>query len=448
MKIFLTGATGFIGSRMAKVLAGHGHTLVCLVRKTSNIRELENIGADIIWGDVRDRRSFQSGTAGCDALIHLAGATSFWEQHRETYSEINVSGTRNVLECAVTAGIPRVVHMSTLSIYGKPAMKPFTEESMVGPARFSEYAKTKYDAERIAWGLHAKKDLPLAVCYPAVVLGTGHPGSKASFIRRLLGAVSVTRAFLNSVHTFIHVQDVAEVVSRVLSREFTPGQRYFIASECISIRRLLAMVEEASGMRLPRSRLSIPAARFMGAAFTAMAGITKTPPLRGLSNDYLTTLQEGLTADGTKAVRELDIVYTPISAAVSEEIRSMDMEGLISDKRRARRYSLGLEIAYRAQGDDRSMSGYIMNISESGMYLITRKPYPRGRYISANLSIKKPGEYFMARGRVVRTTAGGIAVNFSHRDGNIRDLIDELRKEPPAHAPAGAAGCSFPSAGI
>ena len=80
MKIFITGATGFIGTRMAKDLSDRGHTLICLVRKTSNIRALENIGAVPFWGDVCDRRSLKPGMSGCDALIHLAAATSFWEQ--------------------------------------------------------------------------------------------------------------------------------------------------------------------------------------------------------------------------------------------------------------------------------------------------------------------------------------------------------------------------------
>lgn len=79
------------------------------------------------------------------------------------------------------------------------------------------------------------------------------------------------------------------------------------------------------------------------------------------------------------------------------------------------------------------MPGYIMNISTSGMFLVTRKPYPRGRYISANLFGNKPGEYFMARGRVVRTTPGGIAVDFILPHEGIRDLVADLQRD--AHRP-------------
>ncbi len=428
MKIFLTGATGFIGTHLARDLASRGHGLVCLVRRSSSIRELENIGAELVLGDVQDSRSLLPGMSGCDALVHLAAATSFWEPDRETYSRVNTEGTRKVMECALEAHIPRVVHMSTLHVYGKPARRPFTEESMVGPVRFSEYARTKYEAERIAWGLHVMKGLPLVVCCPAVVLGARSSGSGTSFVGRLLDTVRVHRAFLNSVHTFVHVRDVVEAVSQILSRPVPSGQRYFIAGECISIRRLAAMVEASSDTRLSRGSMSGSTVRIMGTAFAAMAGILGRPPFRGLSRDYLDTLREGVSADGGKAARELGIAYTPIAQAVSDEVGSAKTRGLLADKRKARRYPLMLEIVYKAQGDDTSMPGYVTNISESGMFLITRKPYARGRYISANLFGKNPGEFFMARGRVVRTTPGGAAVNFTHRDGNIRDLVDKLQK--------------------
>lgn len=436
MKIFLTGATGFIGTHLSRDLASRGHGVACLVRRSSNIRELESIGAELFLGDVRDRRSLLPGMSGCDALVHLAAATSFWEHDRENYSRVNAEGTRNVMECALEAKIPRAVHMSTLHVYGRPARRRFTEQSMVGPVRFSEYARTKYEAERIAWGLHVRKGLPLVVCCPAVVLGARSSGGGASFVGRLLDAVRVHRAFLNSVHAFVHVRDVVEAVCQILSRPAPPGQRYFIAGECISIRRLASMIEACSGTRLSRGSMSGPAARTMGTAFTAVAGILGKPPFRGLSRDYLATLREGVSADGGKAARELGIAYTPIALAVSDEIRSVEARGLLVDKRRARRYPLMLEIVYKAQGDAASMPGYVTNISESGMFLITRKPYAKGRYISANLSGKNPGKFFMARGRVVRATPGGVAVDFTHRDGNIRNLVDELQKRPQSPAPA------------
>lgn len=436
MNVFLTGGTGFIGTHAARALAGRGHRLTCLARRSSNIRDLENLGADIVFGDVRDRRPLASAMAGCDALVHLAGACSFWEHDRGIYSEINVRGTRNVMECALETGIPRVIHVSTLHVYGKPVQKPFTEESMVGPVRFSEYARSKYEAERIAWGLHIKKGLPLVVCHPATALGPRRPGRDASFIRRLLGAAPVSRAFMNSVHAFVHVQDIAEAFLRLLDSPVPPGQRYFISGGCMSIRRLMAMAELSSGTKLSRGGISRPSARIVGTTLTAMAGILKKPPLKGLSSDYIATLCEGTIASGAAAARDLGLVYTPLPQAVTDEVKSIELEGVLSDKRRTRRYPLNLEIVYKAQGDENAMSGYIMNISTSGMFLVTHKAYPRGRYISANLFGNKPGEYFMARGRVVRTTPGGIAVDFILPHEGIRNLVSSLQRDARRQAPA------------
>jgi len=436
MKIFLTGAAGFIGTHLAGDLASRGHDLVCLVRRSSNIRELENIGAEPVMGDVQDRRSLLPGMSGCDALVHLAAATSFWEHDSEIYSRVNTEGTRNVMECALESNIPRVIHMSTLHVYGRPARKPFDEQSMVGPVRFSEYARTKYEAERIAWGLHIKKGLPLVVCCPGIVLGARSAGNGTSFVERLLDTIRVHRAFLTAVHTFVHVRDVVEAVSRILSRPFPDGQRYFIAGECLSIRRLAALLETSSGARLSQGGVSGSAARIAGTAFAAVTDILGKSPFRGLSRDYLATLREGVSADGGRAARELGITYTPIAQAISDELQSMESRGHLADKRRARRYPMMLEIVYKAQGDDTSMPGYVINISESGMFLITRKPYAKGRYISANLSGKNPGEFFMARGRVVRATPGGVAIDFTHRDRSIRDLVRKLGKRPSSPATA------------
>ncbi|MGB5551569.1 MAG: NAD-dependent epimerase/dehydratase family protein, partial [Thermoanaerobaculia bacterium] len=171
MKVFATGGTGFIGSHLIDRLARDGHELRCLVRKTSDVRRLEQVGATLITGDVTDKASMLEGMKGCDWVVHLANIYDFWVPNRQIYTDVNVHGTRNVMECALEAGVSKVVHVSSSVIYGKPADCPFTEESPVGPVRFSEYAQSKYDGDLIAWELYERKALPLIVIYPGAVLG-------------------------------------------------------------------------------------------------------------------------------------------------------------------------------------------------------------------------------------------------------------------------------------
>ena len=166
MRVFVTGATGFIGSHTAECLARAGHELICLVRGTSNTGRLKQLGATLTLGDVTDKGSLLEGMSGCDWAVNIAGAYSFWLPSKRTYADVNVGGTRNVMECALETGVSKVVHVSTVAIYGKPAGCPFEEDSDPGPVRFSEYAQTKYEGDLIAWELCKTKGLPLVMVYP------------------------------------------------------------------------------------------------------------------------------------------------------------------------------------------------------------------------------------------------------------------------------------------
>lgn len=133
MRTFITGATGFIGSHLTERMSQTEHELYCLVRKTSKVDRLKKMGATLVTGNVLDRDSLLKGMKGCDWLINLANIYSFWEPHRQIYKEVNIRGTRNVMECALEAGVSKVIHVSTMVIYGKPKNCPFTVESPAGP---------------------------------------------------------------------------------------------------------------------------------------------------------------------------------------------------------------------------------------------------------------------------------------------------------------------------
>ena len=150
MRIFITGGTGFIGTCLVRRLAETDHQVTCLVRRSSNTAVLERLRVELISGDVTDSDSLRAAIKGHDCVINLANVYSFWEPDPRVYQSVNVCGTRNVMESALEAGVSKVVHISTGGIYGKPKDVPFTEESEVGPIRFSEYFRTKYEGDQIA----------------------------------------------------------------------------------------------------------------------------------------------------------------------------------------------------------------------------------------------------------------------------------------------------------
>jgi len=175
MKIFVTGGTGFIGTHLVRRLSETDHQVTCLVRKSSNTATIAGPRVEFVSGDVTDSGSLQATIKHHDCVINLANVYSFWEPDPQVYQSVNVGGTRNVMESALEAGVPKVVHISTGGIYGKPKDAPFTEESEVGPVRFSKYFQTKYEGDKIAWELYRNKKLPLVMVYPMAVLGPDDP---------------------------------------------------------------------------------------------------------------------------------------------------------------------------------------------------------------------------------------------------------------------------------
>ena len=151
MKIFVTGGTGFIGRYTTELLSKTNHQVKLLVRKSSNTSSFKYSNTTFVEGDLKNKESLLKGMQGCDSVINIAGHYTFWEPDKKIYSLVNIEGTRNVLECALDTGIKKVVHVSTAGIYGKPKEEPFNEMSQVGPVQYSEYFRTKFEGDKIAW---------------------------------------------------------------------------------------------------------------------------------------------------------------------------------------------------------------------------------------------------------------------------------------------------------
>lgn len=322
MKIFITGVTGFIGTHLVKRLAQTEHDLCCLVRKTSDTHELEKSGATLITGDVTNKASILEGMKGCDWALHLANVYSLWEPDKRIYAKVNIEGTRNVMESALEARVSKVVHVSSAVIYGKPADSPFTEESPVGPVRFSEYARTKYAGDQIAWELYQKQGLPLVVIYPGGVLGPGDVKASGQYVSDLIHRRLPATVFPNSVLTVVYVKDVVEAIVKVAEKENNIGEKYLIGNRQLSVGESNEMIREISGVPLPKIRLPDSLAMLNAVLLTLLADLTKKPPLWGMSTNQIRTMRSGFRFDGSKAERELGITYTPIRVALEETIAS------------------------------------------------------------------------------------------------------------------------------
>lgn len=323
MKTFITGATGFIGSHLVRRLLQSDHELCCLVRRINPACEqLKKQGVTLAIGDVTDKASVLQGMKGHDWVFHLAGHYSFWEPDNRIFKYININGTRNVMECALETKVSKVVHVSTVGVYGKPEDCPFIEESKMGPVRFCEYFQTKYDGDLIVWDLFKTKGLPVVVVYPSAVLGPGDPKATGQYIMNLIRRRLPATVFNDSILTFVHVKDVAEVIVRAAEKQNNIGERYLIGKHQMSFREINNLVNHISGVLLPRLRLPDSLTMVNAALLTGLANLLKKEPPWGMSMGQMKVMQEGFRVDGSKAERELSICYTPIRVALEDAIAS------------------------------------------------------------------------------------------------------------------------------
>lgn len=320
MKIFLTGATGFIGGHLAPRLLRDGHELRCLVRSPGKAGRLEALGAATVTGDVTDRASVERALPGCDCVVHLANVYSFWERDRGVYARVNVEGTRHVMEAALAAGVRRVVHVSSCVGFGRPADATFSETSAPGPERFSEYARTKHAGDLVAWKLQEERGLPLVTVMPGAVVGPGDTKATGAYVRALVTRRMPARVMEGSILTFVHVRDVAEAIARVVARDGLAGQRFLVGNERLSFGEINRLVSEIAGVPLPALAMPDWLAGLGAATLTALSGLTGQPPPWGMSVDQMRTMKQGFAFDGGKAARELGFAYTPVRVALEEMI--------------------------------------------------------------------------------------------------------------------------------
>lgn len=324
MKIFITGATGFIGSHLVQLLLQYKYELNCLVRKSNlAVDELKKFGVNIHFGDVTNKLSIFPGMKGCDSVINIAGLYSFWEPDKKNYSAVNIDGTRNVMECALELNIKKVVHISTAGVYGKPKDDPFNEKSSFGPVQISEYFRTKYEGERITWNLFRTKALPLVVIYPVCVVGPGDTKASGRYIRDLINRKMPATIFDDEVFSFVYVKDVAQAIVNAMEKENNIGEKYLIGGYRYRWGEINKMISEISGVPLPKMSLPNFMTVLNAYTLTGLANLIKKPPLWGLAIDQVKVMKAGLSVDGSKAERELGIKYTPIDFALREAINSL-----------------------------------------------------------------------------------------------------------------------------
>lgn len=273
----MTGATGLVGSHVARALVGRGDRVRVTVRPSSRMDNLVGLDAEQVICDVLDRRALRRALKGVDRLFHVAGLTSL-RAPRERLVEVNVTGTRVVMEEALRAGVERVVHTSSVAAVGPAPRGSTADETQVYSAgRWAiPYVDAKREAEVEALH-HAALGLPVVVVNPGHVFGRGDVyRSSTDLVRRFLQR-SIP-AYVDGALNVVDAHDVA--IGHLLAEERgRVGERYILGNRNFTLDRLFADLGRISGVEPPAVKLPLPAALALAAAAERLGGLGPVPPI-------------------------------------------------------------------------------------------------------------------------------------------------------------------------
>jgi nucleoside-diphosphate-sugar epimerase len=268
MKYFVTGATGFIGGRVARQLLAVGHEVITLARTPSRAQELVALGVKVHAGDITDKESLRTPMTGVDGVFHIAAWYKIGARDTSQAEMINVDGTRNVLTMMKELGIPRGVYTSTLTVFSDTRGQMVDESyTYTGTTFLSEYDRTKWKAHYEVAKPLMQAGLPLVVVLPGLVYGPGdtsiiHQG----WVNYLRGKLPILPD--GTQYCWTHVDDTAH--GHILAMEQgNVGESYIIGGPKYSVIEAFTLAEQISGVRAPR----LHPAPWMMQALASMIGL-------------------------------------------------------------------------------------------------------------------------------------------------------------------------------
>jgi dihydroflavonol-4-reductase len=321
VKVFVTGATGFVGSHVARELAARGADLRILTRRTSNLANVEGLRADTVTGDLLDPEPLRGAVRGCDAIVHVAADYRLWVRDPDTMYRSNVEGTRALLRIAREESVPRCVYTSSVATMGFRSDGTIVDEKtpvslgdMVG-----HYKRSKFQAEQVAIEA-ARAGQSVLILNPTTPIGPGDikPTPTGRIVVDFLN-----RKFPAYVDTGLNLVDVREV-ARTHADGIHPelgrsGERYILGGENLTLKQILDKMSAITGLPSPTAKVPHAAAMIF-----AFFDETFTGKLRGkeprATVEAVSMGKKKMFASSAKAERELGFRRVPIYEALRSAI--------------------------------------------------------------------------------------------------------------------------------
>ena len=319
MRVFITGATGFVGGHVARSYAAAGADLRLLTRQTSRLDSLSGIDAEMVTGDLREPEKLRSALTGCDALVHVAADYRLWVRDPKEMYAANVDGTRELLKLARETGVPRMVYTSSVATMGFKADGTIVnEDTPVSLAdMIGHYKRSKFLGEQEAIRA-AQAGQHVMILNPTTPIGAGD--AKPTPTGRII-VDFLNKRFPAYVDTGLNLVDVEEVARMhvVALERGTPGARYILGGENLTLKQILDRMSSITG--LPSPTMKVP----HGVAMTfAFFDEMITGRLRGkeprATVEAVRMGKKMMFASSVKAERELGFHVLPVYPALRAAI--------------------------------------------------------------------------------------------------------------------------------
>jgi dihydroflavonol-4-reductase len=319
-KILVTGASGFVGSAVARKLVEAGFSVRALVRGTSPRAHLAGLDLDFFEGDLRDRKSVERAIAGMRYVFHVAADYRLWARDPSEIFASNVEGTRNLMEEAMRAGVERVIYTSSVATIalrtdGMAAdeTSPLREDQGIGA-----YKRSKIAAERLVEAMVAERGLAAVIVNPSTPIGPGDVRPTPTGRIIIEAAKGRIPAFINTGLNLVHVDDVASGHLAALHHGKI-GERYILGGQDVLFSQMLRDIAVLVGRRAARVRLPWRALIPVAYVAEAMANVTGREPFATLDGVHMAKYR--MFFSSTKAEQELGYRSRPYVEGIEDAVR-------------------------------------------------------------------------------------------------------------------------------
>lgn len=319
MKVFITGASGFIGGNLARKLVDKGYEVKALLRPGGKISTIGRNEVEIVEGDILDFDSVLRGVRECGWVFHCAAAYTFWSRHPSDIYKTNIHGTETVLAAANLAGVERIIYTSTIGTIGLPEVGLGNEETALPPHQLAgNYKKSKYLAEKLALN-KVTTGIPVVVVNPTAPIGPWDvkPTPTGKVILDYLK--QKIPAYVQTGLNFVDVSDVAE--GHILAaQKGTIGGRYILGNQNMSLLELFKILQELSGIKRPM--LSIP--KWLALGLGQIDDIIENKILRKepiIPLEGVKMAKRCMYVSSQKAIVQLGLPQSPVDHALSQAIQ-------------------------------------------------------------------------------------------------------------------------------